>query len=60
MWINGLDKCRFLDLLVNQKSKLEMVVTFLAVLELIKMGQIDIFQEYTFEEIWVKTKDFGD
>lgn len=53
-------KCRFLDLLVNQKSKLEMVVTFLAVLELIKMGQIDIFQEYTFGEIWVKTKDFGD
>jgi len=37
-----------------------MVVTFLAVLELIKMGQIDIFQEYTFGEIWVKTKDFGD
>lgn len=41
----------FRQLLTNQKSKLHVVVTFLAILELMKVGKIQIAQESTFGEI---------
>ena len=44
----------FLDLLEQQASKMQVVVTFLAILELMKMGDIRIIQEHTFEEIKIE------
>lgn len=44
-------KFSFRDLLWNQKSKLQIVVTFLAILEMMKMGTITIEQEHIFDDI---------
>ena len=35
----------------SRKSKMEMIITFLAILELIKMGRIVIKQETLFDDI---------
>ncbi|MEG0108431.1 MAG: segregation/condensation protein A, partial [Lachnospiraceae bacterium] len=35
------------------KSKMHMVVTFLAILELMKVGKITIQQEHTFDDIFI-------
>lgn len=43
----------FRDLLEKQHSKLEMVVTFLVILELMKNGQITVEQENTFDDILI-------
>lgn len=45
---------RFRELLEKQKSKLEVVVTFLAVLELMKSGTIHVVQEETAGEIYIE------
>lgn len=44
-------KFSFRDLLQKQKSKLHIVVTFLAILEMMKMGTINVEQEHTFDDI---------
>lgn len=41
----------FYNLLEKQSSKMDIVVTFLAILELIKMGRITILQEAIFDDI---------
>lgn len=41
----------FCNLLEAQDSRMEVVVTFLGVLELIKMGRIHVQQEYLFDDI---------
>lgn len=41
----------FSDLFKSSKNKMEMIVTFLAVLELIKIGKVNTKQEYTFSDI---------
>ena len=46
-------KFRFRDLLTKQKSRLQVVVTFLAILELMKTGTIYVEQEETFDEILI-------
>lgn len=46
----------FRNLLEAQSSKMEIIVTFLAVLELMKMGKIFISQEYTFDDIKIQSK----
>ena len=51
------DKCSFKQLLENQTSKMEVIVTFLAVLELIKVGEINVSQEKTFDDIIISTKE---
>lgn len=43
----------FRQLLETQKSKMHVVVTFLAILEMMKMGSIQIVQEYTFADIMI-------
>ena len=43
----------FRDLLKRQCSKTQVIVTFLAVLEMIKTGIIHIVQEHTFSEIMI-------
>ena len=41
----------FSELLRNQKTKMQTVVTFLAILEMMKMGTISVKQENTFDDI---------
>ncbi|MCI8863129.1 MAG: segregation/condensation protein A [Lachnospiraceae bacterium] len=42
-----------------KKSKLHVIVTFLAVLELMKTGRLTVRQEETFGEIWIEAKEVG-
>lgn len=46
----------FRSLLEAQASKMEIIVTFLAILELMKIGKISISQEYTFDDIKIQSK----
>jgi segregation and condensation protein A len=46
----------FRALLEAQASKTEIVVTFLAILELMKMGKIYISQEHIFDDIQIDSK----
>ena len=46
---------RFRELLEAQRDKLEIVVTFLAVLELMKIGKIHLTQEETFGDMDIET-----
>lgn len=48
-------KCSFKQMLETQKSKMNVIVTFLAVLELIKNGAITVQQENTFDDIVINT-----
>lgn len=48
---------RFRDLLLRQTSKVQVIVTFLAVLEMMKSGKITVSQEETFGEIIILSKD---
>ncbi len=49
-------KFSFRKLLENQKGKMEVIVTFLAILELIKVGKITVAQENIFDDITVFAK----
>lgn len=46
----------FRNLLETQAGKMEIIVTFLAILELMKMGKIFISQEKTFDDIRIQSK----
>jgi len=48
-------QCSFRQLLEKQKSKMEVIVTFLVVLELMKVGQISIKQDELFDDIIIET-----
>lgn len=48
----------FRQMLENQKSRMQIVVTFLAMLEMMKLGEIRVEQESTFGEIMIeRTED---
>ena len=49
--------CTFHSLLTLRKGKMYVVVTFLTVLELIKVGKITVEQEDTFAEIYITARD---
>lgn len=51
--MRGLSSINFRSLLEAQASKLEVVVTFLAILELMKMGHIQVRQAEQFGEIYL-------
>lgn len=55
--IRGLKKINFRTLLEIQATKTELVVTFLAVLELMKMGVIEVKQESIHGDIWIDSKE---
>ncbi len=55
-YIESHKKCSFTDLLSKQKSKMDTIVTFLIVLELIKVGSIDVHQDATFSDIEITYK----
>ena len=42
-------------MLERQADRLDVVVTFLAVLELMKMGKIHLTQEAAFEDMYIET-----
>lgn len=44
-------KCSFRQLLKKQSSKMQIIVTFLAILELMKIGKINIIQDHIFDDI---------
>lgn len=46
-------KFSFSELLKNQKTKMQTIVTFLAILEMMKMGTISVEQENTFDDIMI-------
>lgn len=46
-------KFSFRQLLETQKSRMHVVVTFLAILEMMKVGSIQIAQEHTFSDIMI-------
>lgn len=49
--------CTFRSLLTLRKGKMYMVVTFLTILELMKIGKIAVQQNDTFAEIYITAKD---
>ncbi len=55
-YLKSHDSFLFRDLLERQNSKLELIVTFLAVLELMRMGKIKVAQKKTFGEIHIVTQ----
>lgn len=50
-------ECSFRQLLGNQNSKMQVIVTFLAVLELMKVGKISIIQNYIFDDIIIQAQN---
>ena len=46
-------KFSFSALLKKQKTRIQTVVTFLAILEMMKMGKISVVQEHTFDDIMI-------
>lgn len=48
-------KFSFRQMLEKQADKLDVVVTFLAILELMKIGKIYLTQEATFEDMYIET-----
>ena len=49
----------FRALLEKQRSKMEIIVTFLVILEMMKVGKISIAQEDTFEDIIITSNERG-
>ncbi len=52
-YIRDRGRCSFRQLLETKGSKMQMIVTFLIILELMKMGKIRVSQEDTFSEIYI-------
>ena len=50
----------FRDLLKKQASKIQIIVTFLAILELMKVGKIRIEQENLFDDIVITAVEKGE
>lgn len=46
----------FRNLLESSSGKIEVIVTFLAILELMKMGRINISQEHIFDDILIESR----
>ncbi len=55
-YIMSHEKCSFRQLLEKQNSKMEVIVTFLIVLELMKIGSISIAQDQIFDDIYITAK----
>jgi segregation and condensation protein A len=51
--LEGKETIRFDDLFANDKTKPQLIVTFMAFLELIRLGLIKVYQEKDFGNIWL-------
>lgn len=56
-YLNEHEKCSFRELLEKQNSKMEIIVSFLVILELMKVGQIMITQDKLFDDIIISKTD---
>ena len=56
-YINSHKTCSFRQLLEKQHSKMEIIVTFLVILEMMKLGKINIAQENIFDDILITSGD---
>lgn len=52
--LNLFDKVHFTKLILGYSSKIEVIVTFLALLELIKIRSVRVIQESTFKDIYLE------
>lgn len=52
-YISGHKRFSFRQLLEKQRSKMEVIVTFLVMLELMKVGKVSVVQEDTFDDILI-------
>lgn len=52
--------CSFRQILEKQANKVDVVVTFLAVLELMKIGKIKLTQEEIFDDMYIEITDKGE
>lgn len=50
----------FRELLGSQRTKMQTVITFLVILELMKMGKVSIVQEHIFDDILIDWRDDAD
>ena len=50
-------KCTFRSLLAGGRGRSYVVVTFITILELMRLGVVDAVQEETFGEIYIMSKD---
>lgn len=58
-YINAHHTFSFRELLEKQRSKMEIIVTFLVILEMMKVGKISIVQEDTFKDIIITSNERG-
>jgi len=54
LWVEG--GLRFTDLFREDVTKYDVIVTFLALLELIRLGRVRVRQEQAFGEIWLDSR----
>lgn len=54
VWIQTGERIRFTDLFEKILSRQHAIVTFMAVLEMMKLGELRIFQHGHFSEIWLE------
>ena len=47
---------RFSSLMYGQKSRIQMIVTFLAILELMKTGELSVVQEQPFDDMLITSQ----
>ena len=59
-YVRSHKKFSFRNLLAKQSGKMEIIVTFLVILEMIKTGRIGIEQEDTFSDIIITTREHVD
>ena len=55
-YIAGHKKCSFKNLLKSRKNKMQVIITFLTILEMIKTGKIEVEQEEIFSDILITSK----
>jgi len=55
-YITNHRKCSFKNLLSEQRTKMEVIITFLVVLELIKTGNVEVVQDENFGDIEIEFK----
>lgn len=53
-YISAHGKCSFVELLERQNSKAEIIVSFLVILEMMKIGQVTIVQDNIFGDIMIQ------
>ncbi|MBU1486535.1 segregation/condensation protein A [bacterium] len=51
--LSNVNKLAFASLFIATSSKMELIVTFLALLELVRLGKLSIRQRRMFSEIWI-------